>query len=154
MKGDLHAQCFSQDSNLPDTSNGPLLFKRIMEFASTDSHRATTEATTTLVMMNPASSDYNIILINQAINNLFVLILQGPSAVIVTDDYRIHHTLQIYEKIRQPQEWASFVRLQRADQANNTLTNPRLLMRQAAAKYNSTLPPARKPKSSRCCPIR
>ena len=134
MTGNLFSNFFGQAGNLPENEDGPTFFKMITDFTTIHSIRSSMDVTKELIAFDPAAHNYNIILINQAMTNLFLRANQG-SFTNVNDAFKMFHLISVYEKILRPQEWVDFVNRIRREFENNALTDPKTLLRDAAAKY-------------------
>mmetsp|Transcript_19768 Transcript_19768/g.48569 ORF Transcript_19768/g.48569 Transcript_19768/m.48569 type:complete len:291 (-) Transcript_19768:168-1040(-) len=86
-----------------------------------------------LTNLDPATYKYNIVLINQALGQLFVRLAQSSFDY---DQYKVFCTLRTYAKIKQPREWSYFVTFREEEQESGTLTDPVVLMNKAVKKYN------------------
>ena len=89
-------------------------FKRILEF-------------------DPTNNAFNITTINTKLNHLFVLATTRQR--ILGEPERIQHTLTAHARIKQPEEWAQWVRLQIDRFEEGIIPNAQSFMNSAALKY-------------------
>ena len=107
IDGDLQNTIFTQDGNIPDIEDGPLLFKRMLHTTVAASSQVSMQALRDLQDLNPCDYSYNISIVNTRAAHLFTLATTG--ARILSDGERIQLLLTAYNRIRQPAAWATWV---------------------------------------------
>ena len=107
IDGDLQNTIFTQDGNIPDIEDGPLLFKRMLQTTVAASSQVSMQALRDLQDLNPADYAYNISIINTRATHLFTLATTGARTL--SDGERIQLLLTTYNRIRQPAAWATWV---------------------------------------------
>ena len=107
IDGDLQNTIFTQDGNIPDIEDGPLLFKRMLQTTVAASSQVSMQALRDLQDLNPVDYGYNISVINTRAAHLFTLATTG--ARILSDGERIQLLLTAYNRIRQPAAWSTWV---------------------------------------------
>ncbi|CAJ1962755.1 unnamed protein product [Cylindrotheca closterium] len=136
VSGNLYLNFFSQSGNLPAQRDGPLLFKAISKFTTINTMSSAVDTTDSLTNLDPALYNFNIVLINQELNQLFVRTAQSPFGHIVNNPYKLFYSLKAYEKIKRPCEFHDFVVDLKRQYTNGTITDPTILMSEATAKFN------------------
>lgn len=133
ITGSLHSLLFEQFADRPTHGDGIALFKRLTDFASTSSFELSNQAIYQLTTFAPSQFDFNIPKINL---QLSVLFFQAKRSL-VTESQKIHHTLKVYEKIKQPDKWSTFVCNSLDEYENQTLTDCQFFHNKAVKKYNA-----------------
>ena len=136
VSGNLYSNFFSQSGNLPAQRDGPLLFKAISKFTTINTMSSAVDTTDSLTNLDPAAYNFNIVLINQELNQLFVRTAQSPFGHIVNNPYKLFYSLKAYEKIKRPRDFHDFVVDLKRQYTTGTLTDPTILMSEATAKFN------------------
>ena len=111
ISGDLKSTLFSQVGNLPTHEYGTRLFSQLTTFTMAASLQLSMDSFKRILEFDPANNASNINTINTKLNHLFVLTTTGQR--ILGEPERIKHTLAAYSHIKQPEEWAQWVREQR-----------------------------------------
>jgi hypothetical protein len=134
ISGDLRATIFDQVGNLPITDDGPTLFKKLTTFTMVASLQLSMISFKNILQFEPVDHKFNIPTINTKLNHLFVLATTRERQLL--DSERIQHTLMIYSKIKQPEPWAMWVRIQ-VDKFDEGLIHVcQDFMNQATLKFN------------------
>jgi hypothetical protein len=134
ISGDLRATIFDQVGNLPITDDGPTLFKKLTTFTMVASLQLSMISFKNILQFEPVEHKFNIPTINTKLNHLFVLATTRERQLL--DSERIQHTLMIYSKIKQPEPWAMWVRIQ-VDKFDEGLIHVcQDFMNQATLKFN------------------
>ena len=134
ITGDLKALIYSQDGNLPDHEDGLLLFKTLTDLTMSSSLQLSNVAFKNILNFDPSTLDFVIPNINTKLNHLFVL--ASTQARQIGESERIQHTLTTYGRIRQPEEWAQWIRTQFNKFDEGGLTNCQDFMNKAVLQYN------------------
>ena len=133
ITGDLKANLFNQASNLPAHNDGPTLFLKLISLTMTASLQLSMLSFKQLLEFDPASCNFNISAVNTKINHLFVLATASQGHL--SDLENIDHTITAYAQIKQPETWATWVRLQIYRFEEGLTTNCQAFMKSAAIKY-------------------
>ena len=133
LSGDLLNTLFGQTGNLPNYKDGPLLFKKLTLFTMTSSLQLSIISYNAIIAFDPKDCGFNIPLINTKLSHLFVL--SNTSSRRMSDLEKVQHLLTIYSRIKQPEEWAQWIRVQIDKFDDGTLVNYQAFMNAAAIKY-------------------
>ena len=106
LEGDLFTLVFQQDGNIPATEDGVSLFYTFTTYTLSSSVRLSMDTMDRLYAYNPAQKKYNVALINKDLLNLFVLARDLSRA------QKLHYVLMVYSKIKQPESWATWIRME------------------------------------------
>jgi len=82
---------------------------------------------------NPADHDFKVPIINTELTHLFVLATTATRKL--DDSERLHHLLTIYGRIKQPEEWAQWVRAQMEAYDTGRIQVAQDFMNSAALQY-------------------
>ena len=134
ISGELKSLIYSQDGNLPDYEDGPLLFKKLTSLTMSSSLQLSNVAFKNILEFEPSSHEFSIPAINTKLNHLFIL--ASTQARQLGKAERIQHTLTAYGRIRQPEEWAQWIRTQFNQFDDGQLTNSQDFMNKAVLQYN------------------
>ena len=134
VDGDLRATLLLQVSNLPLNEDGVALFYRLTKFTIVASGQLSILSFKQILEFQPSEHAYNIPTINTQLNHLFFLATNRNR--ILDDPERIQHTLAVYERIKQPEAWAQWVRAKLEDNDEGTILSCHAFMNSAVLKYN------------------
>jgi hypothetical protein len=132
--GDLHATIFDQADNLPTTEDGPTLFKKLTALTMVASLQLSVLSFKMILEFDPVVHKFHIPTINTMLNHLFVLATTCERTLQLLE--RILHTITAYSRIKQPEQWAQWIRNQVDDFEAGTLTICQDFMNSAVIKYN------------------
>ena len=133
ITGDLKATLFDQAGNLPLYEDGPTLFIKLTSFTMTATLQLSMLSFKQILEFDPTTCDFNIASVNTKLNHLFILATTSQRQL--DDLEKIQHTITAYSRIKQPEEWASWVRIQVDRFEEGTITNCQAFMNSAAIKY-------------------
>lgn len=133
ITGDLKAILFDQAGNLPTTEDGPLLFKKLTSFTMAASLQLSMMSFKNIIDFDPAAHGFSVPLVNTKLNHLFVLATTRERRLQETE--KIQHTLTVYDRIKQPETWAQWVRIQVDRFDDGAITNCQDFMNSGALKY-------------------
>ena len=133
ITGDLKATLFDQAGNLPIHEDGPTLFIKLTSFTMTATLQLSMLSFKQILEFDPASCEFNIASVNTKLNHLFILATTSQRQL--DDLEKIQHTITAYSRIKQPEQWASWVRIQVDRFEEGTITNCQAFMNSAAIKY-------------------
>jgi hypothetical protein len=134
ISGDLRSNLFEQASNLMTEADGPCFFKKMLSFTTVSSLQLSMMSFNQILQFDPALHQFSVPTINKTLNHLFVLATTGTRTL--DDQERIQHTLTVYQRIRQPEIWAQWVRNQVDAFEQGTFTICQAFMNTAVIKYN------------------
>jgi len=129
---------FSHYTNIPAEKDGPLLLKYMANFTTVRTQKSAMNANKELALFDPQKYTFNILAINKALNHLFLRYSQSSFGAHLDNNLRLFYILTAYDLIKRPSEWSYFVerKLQERESNPPTLTDPRVLMIEAATKFN------------------
>jgi hypothetical protein len=134
ITGDLRATLFDQASNLPVHPDGPTFFKSMLSFTNVSSLQLSIISFNQILQFDPALCKFAIPTVNTKLNQLFLL--ATTSSRTLGDAERIQHTLTVYQRIRQLEIWAQWVRNQVDAFEEGKILSSQTFMNAAAIKYN------------------
>jgi hypothetical protein len=134
ISGDIKATIFEQVDNIPTHEDGNLLWKKITTFTVVASLQLSMMSLNSIITYEPAKDDFKISDINKNLNYLFVL-ARTPTRPL-DEPEKILHTLTVYSKIRQPEQWAQWTRNQVDKFEEGSILVCQSFMNQAVVKYN------------------
>jgi hypothetical protein len=134
ISGDLRSTLFDQASNLMTEADGPSFFKQMLSFTTVSSLQLSMMSFNQILQFDPAFHQFKVPTINKTLNHLFVLATTGTRTL--DDPERIQHTLTVYQRIRQPEIWAQWVRNQIDAFEQGSITLSQSFMNTAVIKYN------------------
>lgn len=134
ITGDLRATMFDQAGNLPVHEDGPLLLLRLTSFTMASSLQLSIQSFSQLQNLDPSDFEFNISRVNTKLNHLFVLATTGQRQL--GEPEKIVHTLTCYDRIKQPEQWAQWVRNKVDRFEDGDIDNCQALMNQATVKYS------------------
>jgi hypothetical protein len=137
VTSDLRATIFDQAGNLPIAEDGPTLFKKLTTFTMVASLQLSMISFKNILDFDPADHKFNIPTINTKINHLFVLATTRKRQLL--DSERIQHTLAVYDRIKQPEPWAQWVRIQIDKFDDGLILVCQDFMNSATLKYNKII---------------
>ena len=106
LEGDIFTLVFQQDGNIPGTEDGVSLFFTVTTYTMSSSVRLSMDSMDRLYAYDPTTRKFNISLINKDLLSLFVLARDIPN------NKKLHYVLMVYSKIKQPESWATWVRME------------------------------------------
>ena len=106
LTGDIYTLVFQQDGNIPGQEDGISLFYTVTTYTMPSSVRLSMDSMDRLYAYDPAAQKFNISAINKDLLSLFVLARDVPNAK------KLHYVLMVYSKIKQPESWATWVRME------------------------------------------
>jgi hypothetical protein len=133
IDGDIKAMLFDQTGNMPSHQDGPCLFKLLTSFTIAASLQLSIMSFNQIVTFDPASCKFNIPQMNTKLTNLFMLATTNDRVLSAAE--KIQHTLTAYSRIKQPEQWAQWVRAKVDQFDDGTLNNCQTFMNSAALKY-------------------
>jgi hypothetical protein len=133
LEGDIKATLFDQIGNHTTHEDGAQLFKTITNFSLASSLQLTIRTITDIQALDPVDFKFNIATINTKLTHYFILASSGTRAL--SEAEKLQHTLTIYEKIKQPESWAQWIRTKIDAFDDNSLTICQQLMNTAALKH-------------------
>jgi hypothetical protein len=133
IEGDIKAMIFEQSDNMPTTQDGPNIFKLLMSFTIAASLQLSMMSFNQIITFDPATCNFNIPVINTKLTNLFMLATTNERDLSSAE--KIQHLLTAYNRIKQPEDWAQWVRAKLDAFDEGTLTNCQTFMNAAALKY-------------------
>lgn len=133
ISGDIKAMIFEQSDNVPTHQDGPTLFKLLMSFTIAASIQLAMMCLQQIITFDPASCKFNVQQINSKMTNLFTLATTNERTL--SDPEKIQHLLTTYARIKQPEQWAQWVRNKMDAFDDGTLVNCQQFMNAAALKY-------------------
>ena len=134
ISGNLKTTIFSQPDNIPKDEDGVALFKKFTEYTTLSSVQLSLSTFSNLLKFDPAQDKFDIAKINTRLLSMFVLC--GGSHRTLDKYERIQHTLNAYDRIKQPDAWSRWVNSQKDEFNQGNLTNCQDFMNSALLKYN------------------
>lgn len=128
--GDLKTMLLSK---LPDYPDGPNYWKDLTSHTLAATRAASTLALEQINNFAPSSCQFNVPTMNSKLQNLFLLATMHTRTM--TEDERINHTINAYDRIKQPESWAQWVRNQHDRIDDQAITDCRTFMNSAAIKF-------------------
>ena len=134
VTGNLKATIFTQSGNLPENEDGIKLFKLLTSSTTVASLQLSMSSFNNILHFNPALHKFSIPNINSKLINLFMLATTNTCKLFDTE--KIQHTINVYNKIKQPEIWAQWVRNQVNQFEEGNVTVCQTFMNKALVKYN------------------
>ena len=134
VTGDLKATIFTQSGNLPGNEDGISLFKLLTSLTNVASLQLSMISFNNIIMFDPAIYKFSIPSINSKLINLFMLVTTNTRALL--DAEKIQHTINVYNKIKQPEVWAQWVRNEVDNFEEGKILICQDFMNSALVKYN------------------
>jgi hypothetical protein len=131
---DLHATIFNQADTLPTMEDGPTLFKKLTTFTMVSSLQLSMLSFKMILEFDPSAHRYDIPTINTKLNHLFFLATTRERTLAPMEC--VQHTITAYARIKQPEQWAHWVRNQADDFDQRLITIYQAFMNSAVIKYN------------------
>ena len=136
ITGDIRSNLFSQSiGNLPQFEDGPALFTSLTKFTSISSTQLSLIAFKNILNFDPSDYAFNIVTINTHLNHLFVIATTARRTL--DPNERISHTLGVYDRIKQPTQWSTWVQQQIDRFDEGLLNNCQDFMSTAAIKQTT-----------------
>lgn len=133
ITGDLRTTVFDQFANVPNHEDGPTLFLTLTSFTMASAIQLSMIASKNILEFDPAEHRFHIPTINTQLNHLFVLATTANRTL--HNSERLQHIITVYSRIKQPESWAQWVRIQIDRIEDGTVTVPQDFMNSAALKY-------------------
>jgi hypothetical protein len=134
VTGNLRSTLFGQASNLMTNADGPIFFKLMLSFTTVSSLQLSILSFNQILQFDPAIVNFNIPAVNTKLTNLFTL--ATTSSRVLSEAEKIQHILTAYQRIRQPEIWAQWIRNQVDNFEQGNITNSQAFMNTAVVKYN------------------
>jgi hypothetical protein len=115
-------------------ADGPCFFKKMLSFTTVSSLQLSMMSFNQILQFDPALHQFSVPTINITLNHLYFLSTTGTRTL--DDQERIQQTLTVYQRIRQPEIWAQWVRNQVDSFEQGTFANFQAFMNTAVIKYN------------------
>ena len=132
IAGDLKSTIFSQSDNTPTDEDGISLFKILTSFTTVAYLQLSMISFNHVLNFDPSEFNFSIPKVNSNLFNLFLLATTKIRKLL--DSERIQHTLNAYTKIKKPEVWAQWVRIQ-VDKFG-TIVKCQAFMNSALVKFN------------------
>lgn len=134
LDGDIKATMFHQIDNLQPSEDGVALFYRLTKLTAVASLQLSMLSFRKIMEFNPADFNFNITTINTQLNQLFVL--STTSQRQLANAERIEYVLQVYDRIKRPDQWAHWVINQFSLVREGNIPNCQAFMNAAVIQYN------------------
>jgi len=134
VTGDLKATIFTQSGNLPENEDRIKLFKLLTSFTTTASLQLSMISFNNILHFNSALHKFSIPTIKSKLINLVMLATTNTREFL--DAEKIQHTINVYNKIKQPEIWAQWVRNQVDQFEEVKVAVCQTFMNKVLVKYN------------------
>jgi len=137
ITGDIRTLVFQQFDALPQQEDGPLLFLKIITNTVSSSIQLAMSANDQLLNYDPSTLKFNIANINKRLQGLFLL--AATPAAPFSEQQKLTYTLRVYNRIRQPESWATWCRNQSDRIEDGTVDNCQAFMTSAVLKQTKII---------------